>query len=65
MDMDRVSSYAQELQHAKEQKEMWDAVAAQVYDLLKENSVSIADSIQILKIAKRLVNGATWEAMLP
>ena len=63
--MDRISSYAQELQQATERKEMWDAVAGQIYDLLKENSVSFADSIQILAATERLVKGAMGNALLP
>lgn len=53
-----------ELQEIKKQTERRKAIASKVYDLLKENDVSISDGFEILDIAKRYISAAVGRAKL-
>lgn len=54
-----------ELQKYKELIERRKAIAAKVYELLKENDVCIADGFEILEIAKKYIIAAERKALLP
>lgn len=55
----------EELQQIQNEIDAQKAVAVKVYDLLKDENVSISDAFEILEIARGYVKGAERRTMLP
>lgn len=55
----------EDLQQVQNEIDARKATATKVYDLLKEENVSIADAFQILDIVKGYIHGAERKATLP